>query len=246
MLAITCNSTVCRSRSYIRKKVDYPLGVELKTKKFPFPLPNCDSRRGYTRAGELPSYMRFYVIGLAGKIYPLFELVWDYAESVEIAGHYTYQVSSFCYTLEDVIKAIKSRCNKKAQEKFNETERRRHGRYFHRYTMSMRREEFEFFFEEWHRENQSAKVQPLFMRYPLWAIEHREGHWYVCYNCSLKDYKFFKVKDPVTTYQEVAMFMGGLAAPQKPIPVPSDKDMVSIKGFDKHSFRKEPTKKKRR
>jgi hypothetical protein len=50
----------------------------------------------------------------------------------------------------------------------------------------------------------------------------------------------------VTTYQEIAMFLGGLATPQKPIPVPSDKDMVSIKGFDRFSFRKEPTKKKKK
>ena len=95
-------------------------------------------------------------------------------------------------------------------------------------------------------EDQAAKVQSLFRQYPVWAIEQRHDGLYVCYNCSLRDYKFFKVMDTVTTYQEIAMFLGGLATPQKPIPVPSDKDMVSIKGFDKFSFRKDPTKKKRK
>ena len=46
--------------------------------------------------------------------------------------------------------------------------------------------------------------------------------------------------DTFTAYQELQMYFGALAQPNKPIPNVSDKDMVSIKGFDKWSFRKRP------
>lgn len=228
-----------QSLLYVRKKIDFPVLTELKVGKFPLPVPNVDRHRGYTRKGELPTFMRFYVVGLAGKIWPVFELVWDYSDSM------SKQAVVFCYNLADIDKAIQSHCNKKVQDTYNEVDFKKSKRYRF-YHMSIQREEFKDFFTRWALEDQAVKVKTLFRQYPLWAIELRHDGWYVCYNCSLKDYKFFKVMDTVTTYQEIAMFLGGLAMPQKPIPVPSDKDMVSIKGFDKYSFRKDPSKKKRK
>ncbi|MFA5766502.1 MAG: hypothetical protein WC919_01075 [Candidatus Paceibacterota bacterium] len=225
---------------YIRKKIDFPLATELKTKRAPFPMPDTDRSGGYTRIGELPTGMQFFVIGIAGKVYPCFKLYWHYPNTCE------KDVEAYCYSLADIDKIIKAKCNKKTQETFNEATLKKGKRYHRRYYMSARRAEFELFFTEWEREDQAAKVQQLFSQYPIFVIEARRDGWYVCYNCSLKEYKFFKVKDTVTAYQEIAMFLGGLATPQKPIPVPSDKDMVSIKGFDKFSFRKEPTKKKKK
>jgi len=60
------------------------------------------------------------------------------------------------------------------------------------------------------------------------------------YNECLKGLDFFKVIDTYTAFQELQMFLGGMARPNKPIPQVPDKDMVSIKGFDKWSFRKPP------
>jgi hypothetical protein len=224
---------------YVRKKIDFPLATELKTKRAPFPLPDVDAHRGYTRIGELPTGMRFYVIGVAGKVYPCFQLFWQYPNTLE------KDCEAFCYSLADIDKVIKTKCNRKVQDIFNgATASKRRDPFSRRYSISTRRAEFETFFTEWNRENKADKVRLLFTQYPIWAIESRHDGWYVCYNCSLKAFKFFKVQDPVTTYQEIAMFLGGLAIPQNPIPVPSDKDMVSIKGFDRFSFRKEPSKKK--
>jgi hypothetical protein len=224
---------------YVRKKIDYPLAAELGTKRISIPLPSTDRYSGYTRPGDLPTSMRFFVIGVAGKIYPVFQLIWQYAYD-----HKAYE--AFCYSLDDIDKVIGRKCNKNAKNAFNEKVISHGRRYRNRHWSStaLRRAKFEDFFFEWNSEDQAAKVQALFRQYPIWAIESRRGEWYVCYNCSLRSFKFFKVKDTVTTYQEIAMFLGGLATPQKPIPVPSDRDMVSIKGFDKFSFRKEPSKKK--
>lgn len=221
---------------YVRKRLDFPVHTELKVRKLPFPIPSLDQHGGYTREGDLPSCLRFYIVGVAGQVYPTFQLIWDYSNT---SGK---RYETFCYNMADIEKVIAARCSKKARDKFGELHpKRRWG-----YRVQANRAEFEAFFAVWEIEDQALKLKPLFKQYPVWAIEERHDGWYVCYNCSLKEYKFFKVKDPNTTYQEIAMFLDGLAVPQKPIPVPSDRDMVSIKGFDKFSFRKDPSKRKKK
>jgi hypothetical protein len=153
-------------------------------------------------------------------------LVWDYPES---------KYEDFCYNLNEIDKIINNRCNNKAIDIYNETHFKK------TFFRPLRRIEFETFYRAWEQINLDI-FKDLFKQHPIWHIEHRHDSWYICYNCSLKKLKFFKIKDAITTYQEIAMFLGGLAVPDKPIPVPSDKDMVSIKGFDKFSFRKDPKK----
>lgn len=59
-------------------------------------------------------------------------------------------------------------------------------------------------------------------------------------NPRLADLEFFKVKDPWQAYQELSMFHGNVAAPDRtPVNV-SDKDRIVQHGFDKWSFRKRP------
>jgi hypothetical protein len=64
------------------------------------------------------------------------------------------------------------------------------------------------------------------------------------WNACLKDYQFYQVFDTYMAYQEISMFLGSLAMPEKPIPTLDDKTMAESKGFNKWSFRKEPTKKR--
>jgi hypothetical protein len=215
-----------QSLIYIRE----PICVLLNSKsiKSPFPIPHLSWRRGYTRKGELPTNSKFYVIGVAGKIYPVFQLIWDYSSS-------SLETIAFCYSLSDIDKAIKNNCNKKAQESFTEVVKKR------RWSFSgiMKRDEFKKFFDIWESEDQSNKTKQFFCQHPIWSIEEKHDGWHITYNCSLKNFKFFRIKNAAETFQEISMFLGGLATPQKPIPVPSDKDMVEIKGFDKYSFRKD-------
>lgn len=64
----------------------------------------------------------------------------------------------------------------------------------------------------------------------------------VTHNGRLKDLEFYRLVDPYTAFQEIAMFLGGMASPEKPIPKIDDKTMAQAKGFNKWSFRKEPKK----
>jgi len=68
----------------------------------------------------------------------------------------------------------------------------------------------------------------------------------ICYNSRLKELDFAKIFNPIKAYQEITMFMNNLAVPIKPIPKISDVTMAEAKGFNKYSFRKDPTKKKKR
>lgn len=74
----------------------------------------------------------------------------------------------------------------------------------------------------------------------------RKTDGFITYNAELKPYEFYRVHDAYQTYQQVRMWLANQAVPMKPIPVPDDKTMAEIKGFDKHSFRKDPSSKKRR
>jgi len=59
----------------------------------------------------------------------------------------------------------------------------------------------------------------------------------------LKSLDFQHHVDPYTTYQEIAMFVGGiLPKTEKELYELSNEEQIEKKGFDKHSFRKSPTK----
>ncbi len=63
-------------------------------------------------------------------------------------------------------------------------------------------------------------------------------------NPLLKDYEFFRIFDTNSAYQELCMYLGNQAYPNKKIPVVSDEDLIIAKGFDKFSFRKDKRKNK--
>lgn len=62
-------------------------------------------------------------------------------------------------------------------------------------------------------------------------------------NPSLKTYRFFAVIDTFTAFQEIAMYISGVLGGQAPPVIEiSDHDRKMMHGFNKWSFRKEPTK----
>lgn len=68
---------------------------------------------------------------------------------------------------------------------------------------------------------------------------------YITVNPCIKDLKFYKVMDPYLCFQEVDSYIcGKLAFPQNAMVEIEDKYRIEQHGFDKHSFRKAPTKKR--
>lgn len=58
----------------------------------------------------------------------------------------------------------------------------------------------------------------------------------------LENYQFGKVRTPQQAFYEIHRVLSNKAQPVRPIPAVSDKTLAEIKGFDKWSFRKEPSK----
>lgn len=94
-------------------------------------------------------------------------------------------------------------------------------------------------------------LHELFFKYktPCYLIKrsnHTRNQDKLIINPHLKKYKFYKIKDTFTAYQEISMFMGGtLAVPFKPILEIKDKYKIQAHGFDKWSFKKLPTKRRK-
>jgi hypothetical protein len=110
---------------------------------------------------------------------------------------------------------------------------------------NQRREKFEEFFTTFAAKRAAFSQVfidnecPIFVASTWWDIGKRREY-KIVYNECLKDVEFFKLIDTYTAFQELQMYLGGIARPIKPMPHISDKDMVSIKGFDEWSFRKPP------
>jgi hypothetical protein len=69
--------------------------------------------------------------------------------------------------------------------------------------------------------------------------------WYVGHvsvNPKLADVQFFKQLDAWQAFQEISMFLGNLAAPERNTVAIADKYRVAQHGFDEYSFRKPPSK----
>ena len=80
------------------------------------------------------------------------------------------------------------------------------------------------------------------------AVCHHEEHetgMTVRFDTILKDYKFYRVFDPYTAFQELDMFISGVMTRDgNPMAGISDTDLRNKHGFDKMSFKKAPTKKR--
>jgi len=91
-------------------------------------------------------------------------------------------------------------------------------------------------------DKQRTKYRWIFEKYNcpifLYCKERSELKYKLITNPLLRPYEFYRVKDVVTTFQELQMYLDNLAKPEKVIPVMPDKVKIGNRGFDKFSFRK--------
>lgn len=163
-----------------------------------------------------------YIVGYCGQVYPALKLTADNG------------AEKFCYNLKGVDDFVQANFREKQIEDY-----RQKGRGKGYWPWWLRRHDFERVFQKW--EDAKGKYGDYFRdnHAPVFVVKGKR----VTYNGCLKEVEFFRVKDPYTAFQDISMYLGGLAAPEKPIPQVSDEVMAEIKGFDKWSFRKEPRKK---
>ncbi len=174
---------------------------------------------------------RDYTIGFCGKLYPAVKL------SISKYKNYAWEETDIkiCYSLSSVVDYIVQRFPNKEVNLFMTK------RYNSTWT-GLSIETFKSFFK-WFDSN-NAKHESLFVdnKAPVFVGKVENHERVINFNCDLQPYEFYRVKDPYTAFQDISMWLSNQANPHKPIPAVSDKDLASAKGFDKWSFRKEPSK----
>lgn len=214
---------------YLRSRKE----ASLNRNTFPFPVFSGTPTHYYYRDQGMPVLQS--VVGFCGKVYPVLRL--SYQRRSERSPE-----TALCYSLAEVDAFIESHFRRREVEAYRSKPR---GWKFmsNLWPADQRREKFEEFFTAC-APKQSAFGQlfldsgcPIFVASWWWE---RRPVYRIVYNECLKDLEFFRVIDTFTAYQELQMYLGAMAQPNRPIPAISDKDMVAIKGFDKWSFRKPP------
>lgn len=183
------------------------------------------------KTSKPPLFWRWLVVGFCGKVYP----------GVTIsAGYESPRVT--LYDVELVHSFVAENCGEAGIFEYEGKSRR--SKWSKRYSKlypSEKQEIIAFFDSVAAVEN---KFLDRFMEFgtPILAVVE-DGRYSTTYkDANLKDLEFFKKFDASHAYQEISMFLGGIASPEKPIPPVSDDDMRDAKGFDAWSFRKEPKK----
>lgn len=164
-----------------------------------------------------------YTIGFCGKLYPA------------IYAHYRFE-PKFYFKPEEFDVFINENFKKREREAYLSKKK---------FSWCFGQKDIKAFFDK-HNKKLEEKWKEYFVehRIPTFVASYDEYNGMLVENEQLKSVDFQRIVDPFTAYQEIQMFMGNLAAPRKEIPAISDADMLEAKGFDKLSFRKEPSKKK--
>lgn len=167
-------------------------------------------------------------IGFCGKVYPVVKFWYRPKSSVSLIS------GGFFYNLESIDKFVKT-LDSNIQRDYNDDSIVR--RYSSRSSL---KKIFDTVIPNTYSE------EPVFM---IDSYEDYVDNRYVTkirlnINSKLDSYNFGKLFPPNLAYQEIHSFLNNKAIPIKPIPKLDDKTMAEIKGFDKWSFKKEPTKKK--
>lgn len=92
-------------------------------------------------------------------------------------------------------------------------------------------------YEKFYEDVKALKNDELFIanHSPIVIVDVAKATW----NAFLKPYEFVRIIDPYQAFQKIEMFLGNMAAPEKPIPKQSDIEKVKSHGFDpKMGFRK--------
>jgi len=161
------------------------------------------------------------VVGFCGKIYPLLKITKNV-----VAGQ-----PHFCYSLADVDKLVDAELPAKIQKTY-------YGRGLAKWRRGTRKTFGQFFDECQRKQNDFSEMfdnHPVFVA-KFWTKRKSRIH----YDCLLNAYNFERVFDPYTAFQDLSMYMGNKAQPEKVMPVIPDDLKIHSRGFDKWSFRRPP------
>ena len=172
------------------------------------------------------------IIGFCGKIYGVIRIVKTIRNYPEEEVFYCHGIDAVDITLKRIL----------TEEDYTAYCCDRPDNRHKRLTWARQRRNVVNFFTECEQGRNAFEGQFITAQSPVFIKEVCGKKQTLTWNASLKEWEFFRVMEPYTAFQELQMYWAGLAKPEKPIPIVSDKDMALAKGFDHWSFRKEPSK----
>ena len=171
------------------------------------------------------TYAKIGIIGFCGKLYPFIHLKTDEFPVIKLPVHDEYFFGNFDKLHELVFLDPKMQV---VRDSLFEVSR------------FSRKNDYTRLLEAYNVLSEYASDEP-FIRHnsPYFSItygRYRDATMTLCPR--LADFKFYKVKDPFTAFQEISMYLGGVIPRQVPEMINiSDKDRIAQHGFDKLSFR---------
>lgn len=173
-------------------------------------------------AGQRDYSFHKFTIGFCGRVYRGVRVAID-----EFSSHRPAHIT-FCYSEDSIFNFLSENLKEKELVKYTEGEKK--WRHSHRTDIID-------YFSNTHTDNDL--LHHFSYASPIWTRERVGNEMVITLNGQLKKFEFFRVLDPFQAFQELSMYLGGLAVPDKPLPKIDDKTMAEIKGFDKYSFRKD-------
>ncbi len=187
-----------------------PEEEEIESKKYPFP-------RLYGRSVVGGVDTSAYIIGFCGKIYPVIKLR-----------------STQCFNLEEVEAFVVANLKPRELKIFRGEARR----LFRGWSWYCSKRECAKFFEDCKQDQDKHKQMFEDRRCPIFVARHDEWRKArITYNAMLRPYDFVRVFDPYTAFQEISMFLGNMAMPEKEMPIVPDELKIYSRGFTDQSFR---------
>jgi hypothetical protein len=198
-----------------------------------------------------------YTVGFCGKVYPVLYFVsykdacfhkWNAMDDIAKWRKNVDYPNAFCFNAQDVDQFLEKHLNKDDWELYSIGH---NSKWRRRYSKSCIKNDVAAFFDRCEGGRDMYKHVFDELKVPIFFVDSHNQvgigqsvRWKnMIVNPCLKDVEFARVIDPYTAYQELTAYLSNIAKPEPFVPVPSDKDMVEIKGFDKKwSFRKKPEK----
>ncbi len=170
------------------------------------------------------------VVGFAGNLYPLMYHAYSQLDP-DMGG-----TPTFMYNPET--------CMQFLDEHFPETRQHDNAK---RFRWTWRLDMSDGAIKEFYQPAQHKRFERIFMenKVPVFIVRKKRSSVVIETNPVLKKYRFMKVKGAYEAMQEVHMYLSGvIGMADRDMAEVSNDDRIKQRGFDKYSFRKDPTKKK--
>lgn len=203
-------------------------------------IPIFGAGHAWTSSYEKPARFDIITVGFCGKIYPCVRLVDDESRfNLKPIMHH-------CYSIDDLDKAVR-KYGDDVFESYEKPTRKQRQWKSDKWCNCPR-----YIFKEWFDACAAAPDHSFVFeehKVPVFAIHdgfmlvdfksmmsrNMNTYLFLSLNAQLKDIHFQRVFDPFQAYQQINMFLGNMAFPNRPIPHVSDEDMILAKGFNIHS-----------